>query len=77
MAEAILKDKHLIVPASASMQGEYGLKDMFFGVPVQLGRSGVEKIVEYTLDAEEKAALKKSAAAVKESIEVMQGLLKI
>ena len=46
-------------------------------MPVQLGRSGVEKIVEYTLDAEEKAALKKSAAAVKESIEVMQGLLKI
>ena len=39
MAEAILKDKHLIVPASAYMQGEYGLKDMFFGVPVQLGRS--------------------------------------
>lgn len=77
MAEAILKDKHLIVPASAAMQGEYGLKDMFFGVPVQLGRSGVEKIVEYTLDAEEKAAMEKSAAAVKESISVMQGLVKI
>jgi malate dehydrogenase len=77
MAEAILKDKHLIVPASAYLQGEYGLKDMFFGVPVQLGRSGVEKVVEYTLDAEEKAALEKSAAAVKESIGVMQGLVKI
>ncbi len=77
MAEAILKDKHLIIPASAYMQGEYGLKDMFFGVPVQLGRNGVEKIVEYTLDAQEKAALEKSATAVKESISVMQGLVKI
>ncbi|KAF0107309.1 MAG: malate dehydrogenase [Anaerolineaceae bacterium] len=77
MAEAILKDKHLIVPASAYMQGEYGLKDMFFGAPVQLGRGGVEKIVEYKLDADEKAALAASAAAVKESIGVMMGLVKI
>ncbi|MGB8213765.1 MAG: malate dehydrogenase [Anaerolineales bacterium] len=77
MAEAILKDKHLIVPASAFMQGEYGLKDMFFGVPVQLGHSGIEKIIEYTLDAGESAALEKSAAAVKDSINVMQGLVKI
>jgi malate dehydrogenase len=50
---------------------------MFFGVPVQLGRSGVEKIIEYKLDAEEKAALDKSAASVKESISVMRGLVKI
>ena len=77
MAEAILKDKHLIIPASAYMQGEYGLKDMFFGVPVQLGRTGMEKIIEYTLDAEEKAALEKSAAAVKESIGIMLGLVKL
>jgi malate dehydrogenase len=77
MAEAILKDKHLILPASAYMQGEYGLKDMFFGVPVQLGRGGVEKVHEYKLDADEKAALEKSAAAVKESIEVMMSLVKI
>jgi malate dehydrogenase len=77
MAEAILKDKHLIVAASAHMQGEYGLKDMFFGVPVQLGRKGVEKIIEYKLEADEKAALEKSAAAVKESISVMKSLVKI
>ena len=76
MAEAILKDKHLIVPASAYLEGEYGLKDMFFGVPVQLGRSGLEKVIEYKLDADEKAALEKSAAAVKESIGVMQSLVK-
>ncbi len=77
MAEAILKDKHLIVPASAYLQGEYGLKDMFFGVPVQLGRGGLERIVEYRLDPDEKAALDKSAAAVKESISVLQSLVKL
>jgi len=77
MVEAILKDKHLVVPASAYMQGEYGLKDIFFGVPVQLCRQGVEKIIEYDLDEEEKAALKKSAAAVSESITVLKNLVKI
>jgi malate dehydrogenase len=76
MAEAILKDKHLIVPASAFLNGEYGLKDMFFGVPVQLGRGGLEKVIEYKLDPDEKAALEKSAAAVKESIGVMETLVK-
>src|SRR5512138_225626 len=50
MAEAILKDKHLIVPCAAYMNGEYGLKDMFFGVPVMLGRTGIEKIVEYPIN---------------------------
>lgn len=77
MVEAILKDKHLIVPASAYMQGEYGLKDIFFGVPVQLGRQGLEKIIEYDLDEEEKAALNKSAAAVSESITILKDLVKI
>jgi malate dehydrogenase len=76
MAEAILKDKHLIVPASAYLKGEYGLTDMFFGVPVQIGRGGLEKVVEYKLEADEKTALEKSAAAVKESISVMQSLVK-
>jgi len=77
MTEAILKDKHLIVPAAAYMQGEYGLKDMFFGVPVQLGRMGVEKIHEYKLTDDEKAALQKSAASVKDSINVLHNLVKI
>ncbi len=77
MAEAILKDKHLIVPASAYMQGEYGLHDIFFGVPVQLGRGGMERIIEYQLDAEEQAALEKSAAAVKESISILHTLVQI
>jgi malate dehydrogenase len=77
MAEAILKDKHLIIPASAFLKGEYGLKDMFFGVPVQLGRNGLERIVEYKLDADEMTALEKSAAAVRESITVLNSLVKI
>ncbi len=64
MVEAILKDKHQIVPGSAYMQGEYGLEGIFFGVPVQLGRSGVEKIVEYELNEAERAALKASAESV-------------
>ncbi len=76
MAEAILKDKKLIVPASAYMQGEYGLKDMFFGVPVVLGAHGVERIVEYSLDESEKAALQKSAEAVKATTDAMLNLVK-
>jgi malate dehydrogenase len=75
MAEAILKNKHLIVPCAAYMDGEYGLKDMFFGVPVMLGRGGLEKIVEYSLDDEEKAMFDKSAAAVKETHEALQKLV--
>lgn len=68
MVEALLKDKHLIVPASAYLNGEYGLSDIFFGVPVQIGMKGVEKIIEYKLSEEEKEALKKSAAGVAENI---------
>lgn len=77
MAEAILKDKHLIVPCAAYMSGEYGLNDMFFGVPVMLGRNGIEKIVEYKLDADEKAAFDKSAASVKDTHEALKKLVKI
>ncbi|SRR5581483_7048956 len=77
MAEAILKDKHLIVPCAAYMNGEYGLNDMFFGVQVQLGRKGMEKVVEYKLDAEEKALFDKSAAAVKDTHEALKKLVKI
>ncbi len=67
MVEAILKDKHLIVPASAYLQGEYGLKDLFFGVPVQLGRKGVERVIEYRLSEKEMLALQKSAVGVSEN----------
>jgi malate dehydrogenase len=77
MVEAILKDKHLIVPASAYLQGQYGLNDLFFGVPVQLGRSGIEKIIEYELDGEESAALQKSADAVRGTLDALLNLVKI
>jgi malate dehydrogenase len=75
MTEAILKNKHLIVPCAAFMDGEYGLHDMFFGVPAMLGRSGVEKIIEYKLDGDEKAMFDKSAAAVKETHEALKKLV--
>ncbi len=77
MVEAILKDKHLIVPCAAYMQGEYGLTDMFFGVPVQLGRKGIERIVEYKLDADEQASFDKSAASVKDTINALNNLVKL
>jgi malate dehydrogenase len=76
MVEAILKDKHLIVPAAAYMEGQYGLNDMFFGVPTMLGRKGIEKIVEYALDADEMAAIEKSAAAVKDTLSALSNLVK-
>jgi malate dehydrogenase len=68
MVDAILKDKHLIVGAAAYLNGEYGLKDIFFGVPVQLGRRGVEKVLEYKLSESELAAFQSSAAGVAENI---------
>ena len=67
MVEAILKDKQLIVPAAVYMEGQYGLRDIYFGAPAQLGRNGVEKIIEYELNEEEMAALKASAEGVAEN----------
>ncbi len=68
MVEAVLKDKQLVVPAAVYMQGEYGLNDIYFGAPAQLGANGVEKIIEYDLTDEEMSALQKSAAGVAENI---------
>jgi malate dehydrogenase len=68
MVDAILRDRHLIVPASAYLQGEYGLSGIFFGVPAELGRKGLERVLEFKLNAEEQEALKRSAASVRESI---------
>jgi malate dehydrogenase len=75
MVESILKDKNLIVPAAAFMQGEYGLNDIFFGVPVQLGRQGAVKIIEYQLNDQEIAALNNSADAVNQTIAAMKSLV--
>jgi len=68
MVEAIVKDKKRILPCAAYLQGEYGLKDTTIGIPVKLGRKGIEQIVEVPLTAEEKAALTKSAEEVKSNI---------
>ena len=77
MAEAILKDKNLIVPCAAYVEGEYGLNDIFFGVPVMLGKNGIEKIVEYTLNDDEKAMLDKSAEAVKDTHDALKKLVSL
>jgi malate dehydrogenase len=66
MVEAILKDTKAIYPCSVYLQGEYGVRDQFLGVPVKLGKGGAEEIIEIKLTADETAALNKSAAAVKE-----------
>jgi malate dehydrogenase len=71
MAEAILKDKKKILPCAAYLQGEYGIKGLFVGVPVKLGAKGIEQILEIKLTPEEQAALNKSADAVKELVGVI------
>jgi malate dehydrogenase len=72
MAESILKDKKKILPCAAYLEGEYGCNELFIGVPVKLGTNGVEEIIEITLTAEEKAALEKSADAVRELKEALK-----
>ena len=71
MVEAILKDKKKILPCAAYLEGEYGINGLFVGVPVKLGARGIEQIIEIKLLAEEKAALDKSAASVRELVNVL------
>ena len=75
MAESILKDKKKILPCAVYLEGEYGFNELFIGVPVKLGANGVEEIIEITLTAEEKAALEKSADAVRELKEALKKLV--
>ena len=77
MVEAVLKDKHLILPAAAYMQGQYGLEDIFFGVPVVVGRQGIERVIEYDLDTDEKANIEKSAKAVSDTLSALRNLVKL
>jgi malate dehydrogenase len=72
MVESILKDKKKVLPCAAYLEGEYGIKGLFVGVPVKLGSHGIEKIYEIKLEAAEQAALNKSAAAVQELVDVIQ-----
>ncbi len=74
MAEAIIKDKKKILPCAAYLTGEYGIHDLFIGVPVKLGKEGIEEIIQIKLTPEEDAALKKSAEAVKGLVEAMKKL---
>jgi malate dehydrogenase len=72
MVESILKDKKKVLPCAVSLQGEYGIHGLFVGVPVKLGKEGIEKIYEIRLDESEKAALQRSADAVQELVNVLQ-----
>lgn len=74
MSESILKDKKKILPCAVYLEGEYGINDLFIGVPVKLGAGGAEEIIEIKLTKEEDAALQNSAAAVQELKEVLKKL---
>ncbi len=74
MTESILKDKKKILPCAAYLEGEYGLNDLFIGVPVKLGANGVEEVIEIKLTEEEQAALAKSADAVQELKDLLKKL---
>ena len=75
MAESYLRDKKRVLPAAAYLNGQYGVKDMYVGVPVVIGAGGVEKIVEIKLNADEQQAFDKSCAAVRELVDASQKIL--
>ena len=72
MVDAVLKDKHKILPCCCYLEGEFGIRGLYVGVPTQLGAKGVEKIWEIKLTEDEDAALQKSAAAVKELVDILK-----
>ena len=72
MVESILKDKKKVLPCAVFLKGEYGIEDLFVGVPVKLGKNGIEKIYEIRLEEGERNALNKSADAVRELVEVIK-----
>jgi malate dehydrogenase len=72
MVESILKDKKKILPCAAYLEGEYGVNGLYLGVPIKLGRRGLEQIIEIRLSPDESAALKKSAGAVQELVDVLR-----
>lgn len=72
MIEAILKDKKKILPCAAYLEGEYGVKGLYVGVPVKLGRGGIEQVIEVKLTPQEQAAFDKSAGAVQELVEKLK-----
>ena len=74
MVEAIVRDQKRVFPVCAWLQGEYGLKDIYLGVPVILGKNGIERIIELDLNSDEKALLNESAKAVKDVMDVLDGM---
>jgi malate dehydrogenase len=72
MVEAVLKDKKLVAPCSAYLEGEYGLKDMYFGVYCKLGRQGIESIIEMPLNEEERGMVEKSAALIRDTMKALK-----
>jgi malate dehydrogenase len=72
MVDAVLKDKHKVLPCCCYLEGEYGIRGLYVGVPAQLGQKGIEKIWEIKLTEPEKAGLQKSAAAVKELVDALK-----
>jgi malate dehydrogenase len=74
MVEAIVKDQRRVFPVCIKLEGEYGIKDCYLGVPVVLGKNGVERIIELDLNAEEKALMESSRKAVREVMDVLENL---
>jgi malate dehydrogenase len=74
MAEAIVKDKRRILPCAAWLQGEYGMRDLYLGVPCLLGENGLERVIEVELDDDERAALETSAQHVRETVAALKAL---
>jgi malate dehydrogenase len=74
MVEAIVKDQRRVFPVCIKLEGEYGINDCYLGVPVILGKNGIEKVLELDLNAEEKALLEASRKAVKEVMDVLEKL---
>ena len=74
MAESYLKDQKRVLPAAAALEGQYGVKGIFVGVPVVIGAEGVEKVVEISLDGDEKAMLEKSVASVQSLVEACKAI---
>jgi len=72
MVESVLKDKKRVVPCAAYLEGEYGIRDLYVGVPIKIGTVGVEQIIELKLSDDEKAALNKSANAVRELVQLIK-----
>jgi malate dehydrogenase len=74
MAEAIVKNKRRILPCAAWLQGEYGMSDLYLGVPCMLGENGIERVIEVELDGEERAALESSAEHVRSTVAALKSL---